>query len=82
MQGRPHDSRESEDRRAIEVDVKLFQLALRSYPELFRREPAITFEQHFLSLMVAAQSDPRRTQTTAKKASSSLQDHSAFRQNA
>lgn len=47
---------ESADRRALQVDVKLFQLALRSYPELFRREPSITFEQHFLSLVASAQS--------------------------
>jgi len=42
--------------RALQVDVKVFSLALRSYPELFRRKPNVSFEQHFLSLIVAAQS--------------------------
>jgi len=48
------------DRRALQVDTELFNLALRSYPELFRREPNVSFEQHFLSLIVAAHSDTSR----------------------
>ena len=46
----------SRDRRALQIDAKVFTLAIRSYPELFRRKPNVSFEEHFLSLIVAAQS--------------------------
>ena len=56
----------SADRRALQVDVKLFKLALRSYPELFQCEPKVTFEQHFLSLIAAAQRNTSRHRSAAR----------------
>jgi hypothetical protein len=55
--------KKSRDLLALQVDAKLFSLALRSYPELFLREPNVSFEQHFLSLIVAAQNHPSSTHT-------------------
>jgi len=52
-----HNFRSSQDRQqnrkpaaTIQVDAELFLLAVRSYPERFCQQPAVTFEQHFLSL--------------------------------
>ncbi len=66
MQRWTSDSEPSSKQRALKVDVKLFDLALRSDPELFRSEPTVTFEQHFLSLIAAAQTDGRRTHAAAR----------------
>ena len=38
----------------IQIDAELFLLAVRSYPERFSHQPAVSFEQHFLSLVVAS----------------------------
>jgi hypothetical protein len=38
----------------IQIDAELFLLAVRSYPERFCHQPAVSFEQHFLSLVVAS----------------------------
>lgn len=61
-----NDSERSSKQRALRVDVELFNLALRSYPELFRCEPTVTFEQHFLSLIAAAQTNGRQTHVAAR----------------
>jgi hypothetical protein len=45
---------------SMPVDAKLFLLALRSYPEQFRRQPSVSFEQHFWSLLTATQPALRR----------------------
>ena len=53
-----HDSGISQNRKpagTIQVDAEVFLLAVRSYPERFRLQPAMTFEQHFLSLVAASQ---------------------------
>ena len=47
----------------IQIDAEVFLLAVHSYPERFHRQPAVTFEQHFLSLVAASQS--RLTQAHA-----------------
>jgi len=46
-----------------QIDAELFLLAVQSYPERFRDQPAVSFEQHFLSLLAASQSS--RTQAHA-----------------
>jgi len=38
----------------IQVKASLFLLAARSYPERFCHQPAVSFEQHFLSLLAAS----------------------------
>lgn len=38
-----------------QVDTKLFLLAVHSYPERFHHQPAVSFEQHLLSLVAASQ---------------------------
>jgi hypothetical protein len=40
----------------IQIDAEVFLLAVHSYPERFHRQPAVSFEQHFLSLAAASQS--------------------------
>jgi hypothetical protein len=40
----------------IQIDAELFLLAVHSYPERFRLQPAVSFEQHFLNLVAASQS--------------------------
>jgi len=47
----------------IQIDAEVFLLAVHSYPERFHRQPAVSFEQHFLSLVEASQS--RSTQAHA-----------------
>ncbi len=48
------------------VDMKLFLLALHSYPERFQHQPGITFEQHFWSLAAAAQPALRRSHAAGR----------------
>ena len=38
----------------IQIEAELFLLAVHSYPESFRHQPAISFEQHFLKLVAAS----------------------------
>ena len=47
----------------MQVDAKLFLLAVHSYPERFHHQPAVSFEQHLLSLVAASQ--PVRAQAHA-----------------
>ena len=62
----PGKSREQPQDGAIRIDVKLFERALRSYPDLFQRAPGASFEQHFLSLLMAAESDAGQTHAVGK----------------
>ena len=52
----PHSIKDSHALKSadkVQVDAELFLLALRSYPEMFRQRPDVSFEQHFLSLVAA-----------------------------
>jgi hypothetical protein len=60
------ESKKSSNHGSLRGDAQLFRLALNSYPELFLRQPSVTFEQHFLSLIVAAQNHSHSTDTAAR----------------
>lgn len=65
----PYHLRVSQNRKpadAVHVDAELFLLALRSYPEMFRKRPGVTFEQHFLSLVATVQSGTSQAQVAGR----------------
>jgi hypothetical protein len=44
----------------VRLEIQSFLKALDSYPDRFAREPEVSFEQHFCSLVAAGKSELRR----------------------
>ena len=44
----------------VRVEIQTFLQALNSYPERFKRNPRITFEEHRSGLVQTASVEPRR----------------------